>query len=104
VDISNLVPHRLNSSTQNLLVKTRSRSYVLVTGILYNFTTLLRKRSSTDVVYGCLSGMKLLYLVYLSTTTNMIVYPLNFGNPPTKSRHTSSQALFGTFRGLNRPG
>src|ERR1700731_4124075 len=52
---------------------------------------------------GCVNAQKCAYLVSLSTTTMMTLFPSNLGKPVIKSIETSSQCWLGMDKGCNRP-
>jgi hypothetical protein len=82
------MPNKSNSSFQNVLRKMRSQSDTMVLGKPWSLTTLSRTaRATSCTVNGCFNGMKCAYLVYLSTTTRMQLYPSDDG------RHYRNLAL-----------
>jgi hypothetical protein len=52
---------------------------------------------------GCLSGIKCAYFKNLSTTTNMVLNPSDFGSPSIKSVEMSCHAPLGTCKGCSSP-
>ena len=99
------MPSKRISSCQNLAVKRGSRSDTILSGIPCK-RTILFKYALAQVValvsYG--SGIKCVYLLNLSTTTNTESPPTLFGGISViKSILTCYQGLSGTGSGYNFP-
>jgi hypothetical protein len=91
-----LMPERVNSFVQKVLVKTGSRSLTMEHGMPWSLTMLLKNvRATATAVYGWPKGMKWAYLGNLSTTVRTTVLPPTCGKPSMKSRAMSPTPSLG---------
>jgi hypothetical protein len=102
--IHNLTPERVNSSFQNVLVKTGSRSLTMEHGMPWSLTMLSKNAWATDTaMYGWPSGMKWAYLENLFTTVMTTDLPPTREKPSTKSMVISAYTDPGSSRGCSKP-
>lgn len=87
----NLLPYNSINSFQNVLMKTRSLSVIMLFKNPCNFTTMF----TLLAVYGFLIGMKWLYLQIVSTITMNTSWLSLTGNPSIKSMDKSSHIMLG---------
>ena len=81
-----------------------SRLLTILYGMSYNLNMFFMNAFATVVVvYGYVIGMKLLYLLNLSTIIMITLYPLDKGNPFMKSILISTHTLLGIGRGCKAP-
>lgn len=82
-----------------------SLSDMILIGKPCNLYTFFSKISANSLAEkGWVKAIKWAYLLHLSTSTIMVSFPSDFGNPSIKSIDIWVQACWGTVKGCRRPG